>query len=326
MTKQRFGHHPNYHQNQDVRSEISHAGHRPIVSAEINGIEMGILQDGTPFLTLRGLATMCGIDHAPLLRLANNWGEEVARPRGQKILSLLQSQGHDGDLLYIRVLGSYGESINAFSDAVCMAILEYYAFEAGRYATEKAKHSFRALVRKSFRDFIYQQCGYDPANAVPAQWQPFHDRASLLYNSVPDGYFGIFHAISDLFIALGRSGIHTDQSFLPDISVGKQWSTHWQKISGDDLYGVRIRYEHDYPSSYSQSLSNPQEPWAYPDASLPEFKRWFREDYVKGGKLAGYLSGQAAKKTLPAPFINSALAAFGLPANAPKIERPKRSA
>lgn len=31
--------------------------------AEVNGLEMGILSDGTPFLTGRGLASLCGVHH-----------------------------------------------------------------------------------------------------------------------------------------------------------------------------------------------------------------------------------------------------------------------
>ncbi|WP_159109556.1 hypothetical protein [Bradyrhizobium sp. USDA 3458] len=31
---------------------------------EIQGIEMGVLSDGTPFLTQRGLARLCGVQNA----------------------------------------------------------------------------------------------------------------------------------------------------------------------------------------------------------------------------------------------------------------------
>ena len=54
---------------------------------------MGILKDGTPYLTARGLARMCGIDHTLLLDLANEWDVEKSRPRGRKIASILAEQG-----------------------------------------------------------------------------------------------------------------------------------------------------------------------------------------------------------------------------------------
>lgn len=325
MQKKDDGHHHIINKNQVDTRKNGPNSHHPLVEAEIDGVHMGVLGDGSPFMGLRGLARMCGIDHSGLLRFANNWGDEVSKPRGKVILRLILEQGHPGDLLYTRFVGKYGDT-HAFPDAVCMAILEYYAFEAGANSTDDAKRNFRILARKSFRDFIYQSCGYDPANAVPSLWQPFHDRASLLHNTVPEGYFGVFHAIHDLFITLGQNGLHTDQSFVPDISVGMAWSKHWLSISGDELYGARIRYEHDYPSSYAQAKSNPQEPWAYPEMALGAFKKWFREDYIKGGRLTGYLSSQVKKKDLPAPFANAALTAFGLPANAPRIEQRKRIA
>ncbi len=34
---------------------------------EIQGIEMGVLKDGTPFLNQRGLARLCGVENAQAL-------------------------------------------------------------------------------------------------------------------------------------------------------------------------------------------------------------------------------------------------------------------
>jgi hypothetical protein len=46
---------------------------------EIDGIGMGVLTDGTPYLTARGLARMCGIDHTLILRMAQNWNSPKRR-------------------------------------------------------------------------------------------------------------------------------------------------------------------------------------------------------------------------------------------------------
>ncbi len=279
------------------------------VQTEVDGIQMGVLTDGTPYLSLRGLARMCGVEASSILRLANNWGVEVSRPRGRTIYRLLSEQNHPADLLYIRIAGQFGDE-HAFPDAVCMALLEYYAFEAGANCTQDARKNYRVLARKSFRDFIYQQCGYDPSNAVPALWQPYIDRVSLLHNSVPAGYFGVFHATQELFVTLGQNGIHSNNRFLPDISVGIAWSAHWKHINGDEKYGARIKYGHNYPVSYPQADSNPQEPWAYPESALGEFSRWFRESYIAEGKLENYLKGRNSKKPLPIEFVDKALLAF----------------
>ena len=50
---------------------------------EIDGVEMGVLENGLPFLTESGLARMCGIDRKVLNRLAANWLVERHKPRGE---------------------------------------------------------------------------------------------------------------------------------------------------------------------------------------------------------------------------------------------------
>ena len=40
---------------------------------EIDGVGMGVLSDGTPYLTIRGRARMCGVDHAAIVRITGDW-------------------------------------------------------------------------------------------------------------------------------------------------------------------------------------------------------------------------------------------------------------
>lgn len=40
---------------------------------EINGVGMGVLSDGTPYLTGRGLARLCGVDSSRISELTNDW-------------------------------------------------------------------------------------------------------------------------------------------------------------------------------------------------------------------------------------------------------------
>lgn len=309
MIKREVSHHSVTEQNQQLSNEKLGFSHHPIVETIKDGVQMGVMGDGTPYMALRGLARMCGVDHAALLRLANNWGAEVQKPRGRIVHELLLKLGHPGDLLYTRFVGRFGDT-HAFPDVVCMAILEYYAFEAGRHCTEEARHSFRFLARQSFRTFIYEQCGYSPNMLVADEWRQFHDRVSLNYNSVPVGYFSIFTVIADVFVTLGQNGLHADDKFIPDISVGKAWSTYWVETDLSSAYGERVRYPHEYPGYFPQALSNPQDAWAYPEMALGEFKRWFREHYVAKGALRRYLSGKAQKKALPAGFADRAVAAL----------------
>ena len=41
--------------------------------AEVDGVEMGVLENGVPFLTESGLSRMCGINRKGLNNLATDW-------------------------------------------------------------------------------------------------------------------------------------------------------------------------------------------------------------------------------------------------------------
>ncbi len=277
---------------------------------EIDGIGMGVLSDGTPFLTARGLARLCGIQHTSILDIANDW--HSGRPGILKIHSLLQSHGLVYSEPYTAVLDK-GTVNHAYPDGVCLAILEYYAFEAGVNRKDEALMNFRLLAGKALREFIYAQVGYDPNNFVPTQWKQFHDRMSLTYNAVPAGYFGIFKEIADMVVHLGQSGMHIDSSFVPDGSVGSHWAKHWKAQDLEAIHGSRIKYDHNYPNYFPQALSNPQESNCYPESALGEFRRWFREDYIGQGKFEKYITGKAKDKSLPISVAQLAISAYKTP-------------
>lgn len=290
-----------------------------VAEAEVDGVGMGVFGDGTPYLTLRGLSRLCGADPASIQRMASQWGDEQNRPRGKRIAALLREQGHPGDFLYVRINGIGGEN-HAFPDAVCMAILEYYAFDAKTPAAEIAQTNYRLMARQSLRKYIYDQCGYQPGEVID-QWRQFHDRLSMVHNAVPAGYFGVFHAIADMFVSLGENGLFTDNTFIPDGSVGKLWSTHWKAIDGDSRYGERIHYPHSFPTYFPQSASNPQDAWAYPESALGEFHRWRREEYVAKGAFLKYLTKKERERALPVGFAQKAVVALQAPYRA-AVMRP----
>jgi hypothetical protein len=276
---------------------------------EIHGVGMGVLSDGTPFLTQRGLARLCGVQNAHIGTIGTEWNEPSQKPRISKIRDLLGSRGITVDMPYISVTDR-GQTLYAYPDTVCLAILEYYAFEAGANSKEEARANFRALAGRALHDFIYTQVGYDPDNSLPEVWRIFHDRVSLTYDAVPAGYFGIFKEIADMIVTLGQRGVHISASFVPDISVGKAWSTYWVEIELANKFGERQKYLHSYPNYFPQASSNPQEPWCYPEAALGEFRRWFREKYVGEGKFTNYLASKVRNRELPASFVQLAIAAY----------------
>jgi hypothetical protein len=274
---------------------------------EIDGVGMGVLSDGTPFLTARGLARLCGIQHTSILDMANDWGS--SRPAVVKIQALLQTHGLSYSSPYTAIHDKTG-AFHAYPDGICLAFLEYYAFEAGINKKEEALMNFRLLAGKALRDFIYTQVGYDPENHIPSQWKQFHDRMSLVYNAVPSGYFGVFKEIADMVVHLGQSGIHIDSTFVPDGSVGQHWARHWKAAELESFHGARIKYDHNYPDYFPQALSNPQESNCYPESALGEFRRWFREVYIGAGKFENYLAGKVKNKSLQVSVAQLAISAY----------------
>lgn len=275
---------------------------------EIDGIGMGVLSDGTPFLSGRGLARLVDMENLHIRTISQEWNDDPQKPRIAGIKKILAGRGIEMPSPHIEF--REGNAVrHAFPDTVCLAILEYYAFDAGQ-PREVALKNYRLLAGRALRDFIYTQVGYDPSNAVPSVWKQFHDRVSLTYNACPPGYFGVFKEIADMIVTLGQAGLRIDASFVPDISVGQAWSKHWDANNFDETYGSRVKYEHSYPSYFPQAASNPQLPWCYPESALGEFRRWFRESYIGDGKFSRYLDGKVKSKELAPSFVQLALVAY----------------
>lgn len=279
--------------------------------AEIDGIGMGVLSDGTPFLNGRGLARLCGVHHSVIQSIGADWSS--TKPTVTRIQEVLASHGMSYAVPFTAIPDNKTGIVHAYPDAVCLAILEYYAFDAGPNRKEEALMNFRLLAGKALRDFIYTQVGYDPESHVPSQWKQFHDRMSMVYNAVPAGYFGVFKEIADMVVHLGQSGIHIDSTFVPDGSVGQHWARHWKSAELENSYGPRIKYDHNYPEYFPQALSNPQESNCYPESALGEFRRWFREVYIGEGKFEKYLTGKVKDKALPVSLAQLAISAYKSP-------------
>lgn len=269
---------------------------------------MGVLSDGTPFLTGRGLARLCGVNAGRISEMAASWDSKNERTMVAKVKGILASRGTTLPKPYIGIKQRSGD-FYAYPDILCLAVLEFYAFDAPTLS-EVAKNNFRLLAGKALADFIFTQVGYDPTHSVPDEWRQFHDRVALTYNSVPKGYFGIFKELADMIINLGQAGLQIDDKFVPDISVGSHWAKHWNQNDMNEVYGERIRYDHNYPVYFRQSESNPQEAWCYPDKGLGEFRRWLQDDYIDAGKFKQYITQKVRAKQLPVSFVQLAVNAY----------------
>lgn len=285
---------------------------------EIDGIEMGVLENGVPYLSESGLARMCGVDRKVLNRLAINWQDEKNKDRGMVINQMLEKSGYFDNDLYLKSELN-GIIVNAYTEPVCLAILEYYAFVA-KERREEAINAFRTLARTTFRLFIYQATGYSPDQKILDSWKHFHDRVDMVLDSVPLGYFSVFREIAAMIVPMIRSGIMISDKVVPDISVGKYWSSHWIDNKLIDIHGDRIRYDHEYPLYYPQSKSNPQPAFAYPDSALGEFRAWLRQNYVTS-KFPNYLLNQAKQGKIPDFVAYKAIETF----SGKSLPAPKRA-
>lgn len=262
-------------------------------SAEIEGIEMGVMADGTAYLSGRGLAYIVGVSNSVIVDITSDFRSGTDTPRNRAISNILEDQNYSGPLCIPITVG--GTVNYAYPATVCSAIIEYYAFEKKR---DTALQNLRLLQRSGLQAFIYVQVGFDPTNRIPEAWRQFHDRVSLTYNNVPAGYFSVFKEIADMVVSMIQCNVPVGEKTIPDLSVGQTWGRHWRDNEFDSEFGERVSYEHNYPDYFPQSVSNPQQPWAYPDAALPEFRRWMRQVYLPQ-KFPNYISSQAAKHHLP---------------------------
>lgn len=248
------------------------------VERVVGGIEMGVLENGIPYLTQRGLAEMTGAARRSIQELTEEWQEaqttDVWRGRMQFFRDYLTKAGFDEPRLFMEITKD-GSPHYAYPDMVCMAMVEYFAFEAQR-TNETALTNFRNLARYGLQKFIYDALGY----SLPDKWKYHHDRVSLVQSAAPDGYFIIFNEVSGMIVDLINADLPVNDKTIPDNSVGRCWGDHWTASGFDTVHGARIQYDHNYPPYYPQSAKNPLPAKAYPNAALPEFRRWFRHDYL----------------------------------------------
>jgi len=245
----------------------------------VGGIEMGVLENGIPYLTQRGLADMSGAARSTIQELTQEWQQAHSTgvwPRGrmQYFKDYLSKAGFEEPSLYIEIRKE-GSPHYAYPDMVCMAMVEYFAFEAQR-TNDTAIKNFRNLARYGLQKFIYDALGYIPEDP----WKLFNARVSLLKDSVPVGYFSVFKESTGLVVDLINAGLPVNQHTIPDGSVGGTWGRYWTANDLASKFGERIDYHHYYPAEFPQSASNPQLAKAYPNEAWAEFQRWFRSVYL----------------------------------------------
>jgi len=248
------------------------------VETTVDGVEMGVLENGIPYLTQNGLAEACGIARSVVYDIAKDWvknydNEVLGNDRNSFLKEYLFRNGYKEQSLYIET-ESNGVKHHSYPDIVSMAVLEYYAFES-KSDNKKARENYRKFAQYGLQQFIYKSVGYE----IQDKWRFHNERQSILHNSVPLGYFSVFHEINALTLDLIRANLPVNDKTVPDASVGIHWAKYWESISHN--HNERVPFPCNYPDSYRQSQANGYiEANAYPDSALPEFKKWFRQVYL----------------------------------------------
>ncbi|MCC3749722.1 hypothetical protein LLQ46_22960 [Rouxiella badensis] len=268
----------------------------PVKEVEVEGVQMGVLNNGTPYLTMRGLARLCGVDHTAIARLTTDWIDQRQRPRGKKIDSILQGKGLRLTQLYWSVTNK-GVEIRAFPTAVCMSILEYYAFEADQVDNSIALKNYRTLGDSALRRLVFLSVGIDPENPQRGAWQAFQDRLQL-NSQIPFGFFSVFSEMAELSLKMINTGFDFGPASVPDISVGTFWGKYWSANQLDGKYGARTKHAHTYPDWFPQHKAGPIEAWIYPDDALGEFRRWMQQSYLPT-KFPAYIESKTRAGAIP---------------------------
>lgn len=264
-------------------------------SGDYGEIGMGVLSDGTPYLNQRGLAALCGVENAHIGTISSQWNDEDQKPRIKKVKAILEQSGFSASATHVEIQHA-GHTHYCYPADVCLAILEYYAFDAGPNIQEPAKKNFRLLAGSKLKELIYRQVGYDPNGAN--RFEKWHERISLNHKSAPAGFFSVFNEAHTVIYELIAAGAYVGEKTVVDISIGSHWARYWEENKLGDQFDERAKYPHRYPESHPQAFSNPQEAWCYPISALGEYRVWLQNHYLEGGKFAGYLKGKVKRGDL----------------------------
>ena len=286
------------------------------VEKDVDGIGMGVLSDGRPYLNQRGLAALCGVKNAHIGTISSQWSEREQKPRITAIKTVLKKSGYSAPTAHIEVVKN-GVVNYCYPTEICLAVLEYYAFDAGANCQPEARDNFRLLAVSKLRELIYSQLGYDSTGQD--RFKAWRDRIALNYQSAPKGFFHVFNEAHTIIYELIAAGAKIGDKFVVDISVGAHWSRFWDENGLAEKHGDRAKYPHHYPDTHPQAQANPHESWCYPLAALGAFREWLQDTYIEGGKFASYLHGKVKKGELPPSVAQFAISTIA----PPQIEGPR---
>lgn len=238
--------------------------------AEPGGFEMGVMSDGTPYLTASGLAFVCGTVRSNIITLVNDWHNQRHHPRGQSISKIIARNGGDPTKDLHTPIKVRGITHHAIPADYCMAILEYYAFES-RSDADVAKDNYRNLATQSLKEFIYKRTGYKATGALPAHLT----RYVLNRAKIPYTHFSMLNEITlNLIAPLEEAGYTLPEKLLPDASEGRIFCGWLRKEKGVEPNDFPT-YEHEFPDGRIVKGVK-----LYPVEYLDDFRKHFHEVWL----------------------------------------------
>ena len=237
--------------------------------SEENGFEMGVMSDGTPYLTASGLAFVCGTARSNVITLVSDWQNLRHNPRGLAISQIILRGGGDPTKSLHTEIMVKGRTHNAIPANYCMAILEYFAFES-KSDSKVASDNYRNLATQSLKEFIYNRIGYKATGALPAHLARYtQNRAKIPYT-----HFSMLNEITLSLIApLEEAGYTLPENLVPDISEGRMFCAWLRKNRGVEPKDFP-RYDHEYPDGRIVRA------YLYPIEFMDDFRKHFHEEWL----------------------------------------------
>lgn len=150
-----------------------------IAYGEHEGMGMGLLSTGEAYMTQRGLAALCGVQNAHISTISRDWHED--RPRIATIRERLARYGDFRETPH-RILTYQGRRLYCYDLAVCQAIMDYYAVDAGPKTQAEAQANRIRFRGNGLLTFIQSQ--FPRAVQGPLRFVPVANSAPTITDDV----------------------------------------------------------------------------------------------------------------------------------------------
>ncbi|HCR2981069.1 TPA: hypothetical protein ON183_005599 [Serratia marcescens] len=234
-----------------------------------DGFEVGVMSDGTPYLTASSLAFICGSARSNIITLVSDWQNMRHNPRGQAISQIIIRNGGDPSQSLHKEIRVKGTVYHAIPADICMAVLEYFAFDS-KSQSDIARDNYRNLATQSLKEFIYKRTGYKATGALPAHLARYtKNRAKIPYT-----HFSMLNEITLSLIApLEEAGYTLPDNLIPDISEGRMFCAWLRKNRNVEPKNFP-RYKHEYLDGRVVDAC------LYPIEFMDDFRRHFHEEWL----------------------------------------------